>query len=64
MSSSTHRSHKPQTAAQRASEANRVAQMTLNVQLGRPTPPPRDPNAVREARDSQDDRSRGRPHSR
>lgn len=40
---------KPQTAAQRASETNRVAQMQINHQLGRPTPPPRDPEAAKKA---------------
>jgi len=40
---------KPPTSAQRASEANRVAQMQINDQLGRPTPPPRDPEAAKKA---------------
>jgi uncharacterized protein YciW len=64
MTSSTHRSQKPLTAAQRASVANRAAQMTINAQLGRPTPEPRDPNVTRESRESHDDRHRGRAHSR
>jgi hypothetical protein len=38
-----------QSASQKASEANRVAQMKINQQLGRPTPPPRDPEASRRA---------------
>ena len=40
---------KPLTAAQRASEANRIAQMEDNQRLGRPTPPPRDPEASKRA---------------
>lgn len=44
---STSHNEKPQTAAQRASEANRIAQMEINAQIGRHTPA-RDPNAPRQ----------------
>jgi hypothetical protein len=42
MTRSTQWPPKTKTPAQRASEANRLAQMAVNVQLGRPTPPPRE----------------------
>lgn len=44
---STSHNEKPQSAAQRASEANRIAQMKINEQLGRHMPA-RDPNAPRQ----------------
>ncbi len=49
MTQSTQWPPKALTAAQRASESNRVAQMKINDQLGRPTPPPRDPEAAKKA---------------
>ncbi len=49
MTRSTQSPVKPQTLAQRASEANRAAQMEDNVRYNRPTPPPRDPEASKRA---------------
>lgn len=49
MTQSTQSPQKAKTAAQLASETNRVAQMKINTQLGRPTPPPRDPEAAKKA---------------
>lgn len=49
MSSQTQRPQKRRTAAQRASDVNRVNQMQVNASLGRQTPPPRDPIASRAA---------------
>jgi hypothetical protein len=40
--STSQRPQKPRTAAQRASDANRVEQMAVNVRLGRATPAPRE----------------------
>ena len=40
------------TAAQRASDTNRVNQMSANAREGRPTPPVRDPEAGRAAYES------------
>lgn len=42
-------SSKPRTAAQRASDANHDKQMVENVRDGRKTPPPRDPEAAKQA---------------
>lgn len=44
---STSHNEKPQTAAQRASDTNRIAQMKINAQVSRHTPA-RDPNAPRQ----------------
>ena len=49
------------TAAQRASDANRVNQMSANVREGRPTPPPREAEAGRAAYEA---RHGGRSHQR
>ena len=49
MTQSTQWPPKTKTAAQLASETNRLAQMKINDQLGRPTPPPRDPETAKKA---------------
>lgn len=56
MSDNSKRPQRPKTPAQRASEANRANQMLINAQIGRPTPPPRDPEASRR---SYEERHRG-----